>query len=72
MPKVKIIGVGSYLPKKVVSNFDLEKIIETSNDWIVKRTGINNRHIALKNEYTSDLAVNGIIGGFEQESVIYI
>ena len=60
MPKIKIIGVGSYLPKKVVSNFDLEKVIETSNDWIVKRTGIYNRHIALKDENTSDLAVNAI------------
>lgn len=53
----KIIGTGSYLPTKVLTNFDLEKIVETSHDWIVSRSGISERHIAADDELTSDLAV---------------
>ena len=53
----KIIGTGSYLPNKVLTNFDLEKIVETSHDWIVSRSGIHQRHIAADNELTSDLAL---------------
>lgn len=52
----KIIGTGSYLPAKVLTNFDLEKIVDTSHDWIVSRSGIVERHIAADNELTSDLA----------------
>ena len=46
MPYSKIIGTGSYLPEKILTNFDLEKIVETSNEWILDRTGIFQRHIA--------------------------
>ena len=53
----KIIGTGSYLPAKVLTNYDLEKMVETSHDWIVSRSGILERHIAAKNELTSDLAL---------------
>ena len=53
----KIIGTGSYLPAKVLTNFDLEKIVDTSHDWIVSRSGIVERHIAADNELTSDLAL---------------
>ncbi|HEU0220000.1 MAG TPA: beta-ketoacyl-ACP synthase III [Gallionella sp.] len=53
----KIIGTGSYLPAKTLTNFDLEKIVETSHDWIVSRSGIHERHIAADNELTSDLAL---------------
>lgn len=52
----KIIGVGSYLPEKIITNFDLEKIVETSDEWIFERTGIKQRHVADDNEFTSDLA----------------
>jgi 3-oxoacyl-[acyl-carrier-protein] synthase-3 len=52
----KIIGTGSYLPEKVLSNFDLEKIVETTNDWIVERTGIRRRHIAEKHESALTMA----------------
>lgn len=52
----RIIGTGSYLPAKVLSNFDLEKIVETSHDWILSRSGIVERHIAADNELSSDLA----------------
>ncbi len=53
---VGIIGIGSYAPEKVVTNKDLEKIVETSDEWIVSRTGIKQRHIAELGVATSDLA----------------
>jgi len=53
---VEIAGTGSYLPERVLSNFDLEQMVDTSDEWIVPRTGIRERRIAAKNEATSDLA----------------
>jgi len=55
--KARIIGTGSYLPEKVLTNFDLEKMVDTTNDWISARTGIEERRIAAEHEMTSDLAV---------------
>jgi 3-oxoacyl-[acyl-carrier-protein] synthase-3 len=52
----RIIGTGSYLPKKILSNHDLEKIMDTSDSWIRERTGISKRHIAAGDETTCDLA----------------
>ena len=46
----KMLGTGSYLPEKILTNFDLEKIVETTNEWIVQRTGIHKRHIAADHE----------------------
>ncbi|MGC2457698.1 MAG: beta-ketoacyl-ACP synthase III [Gallionellaceae bacterium] len=54
----KIIGTGSYLPAKVLTNFDLEKMVDTSHDWIVSRSGIVERHVAAEGELTSDLALH--------------
>jgi len=54
----RIIGTGSYLPARTLTNFDLEKIVETSHDWIVSRSGIHERHIAADDEMTSDLALH--------------
>ncbi len=51
-----IIGVGSYLPERVMTNADLEQIVDTSDEWIVSRTGIEQRHIIAEGETTSDLA----------------
>ena len=51
-----VLGVGSYLPAKVLSNAELERLVETSDEWIVQRTGIRERHIAAAGEMTSDLA----------------
>ncbi len=56
MKKVGIIGVGEYLPKKILTNFDLEKIVDTSDEWIIQRTGIKERRIASEDEATSDIA----------------
>ncbi|MBU6141110.1 MAG: ketoacyl-ACP synthase III [Proteobacteria bacterium] len=52
----KIIATGSYLPQKIVTNSDLAKTVDTSNEWILERTGIEQRHIAAEDELTSDLA----------------
>jgi len=56
MKKVGIIGLGEYLPKKVLTNADLEKMVDTSDEWITSRTGIKERRLAAKGEITSDLA----------------
>ena len=50
-----IVGVGSYVPSRILTNVDLEKMVETSNEWIITRTGIRERHIAAENEFTSDM-----------------
>ena len=52
----RITGTGSYLPEKVLTNHDLEKMVDTSHEWIVERTGIEKRHIAEEGQSTSDLA----------------
>ena len=52
----RIIATGSYLPQKIVTNSDLVKTVETSNEWIIERTGIEQRHIAAEGELTSDFA----------------
>ncbi len=58
MPWAKIVGTGSYAPAKVLSNADLEKLVETSDEWIVTRTGISERRVAAETEATSDLAAH--------------
>ncbi len=57
----RIIGTGSYLPERVLTNGDLEQMLDTSDEWIVTRTGIRERHIAGENEYTSDLATKAAL-----------
>lgn len=56
MKRVGIIGTGSYLPEKVLTNFDLEKILDTSDEWITTRTGVQERRVARDDEASSDLA----------------
>ena len=58
---VKISGTGSYLPDKILSNEDLEKIVDTSDEWITTRTGIKERRIAADTQSTSDLATEAAI-----------
>ncbi len=53
---VSIIGTGSYVPEKILTNAELEKLVETSDEWITSRTGIKERRIAAEGEHTSDLA----------------
>lgn len=53
--QASILSTGSYLPEKILTNFDLEKMVETSDEWIVTRTGIRERRLAADNEYTSTM-----------------
>jgi 3-oxoacyl-[acyl-carrier-protein] synthase-3 len=55
--RTRVAGTGSYLPPKILSNADLEKLVETNDQWIRERTGIERRHIALPEQTTSDLAL---------------
>lgn len=54
--KARITGTGSYMPEKILTNADLEKMVDTNNEWIVARTGIEERRIAADHESTSDMA----------------
>jgi len=58
---VGILGTGSYVPEKVLTNYDLEKMVETSDEWIVSRTGIKERRVAAKEQASSDLAYEAAI-----------
>lgn len=60
-----IIGTGSYLPEKIVTNEDLEKIVDTSDEWITSRTGIKERHIADADMATSDMALRAAKNALE-------
>ena len=57
MPSAIIAGTGSYTPKKIVTNEDMSKLVDTSDEWIRTRTGIRERRFAEINETTSDMAV---------------
>jgi len=66
---VFIAGTGSYVPDKVLTNADLEKMVDTSDEWIVSRTGIRERHIAGSETATSDLAVRAAENALENAGV---
>lgn len=57
MINAKIIGVGGYVPEKIYDNAYMESIVDTSDEWIIRRTGIKERHISADDEYTTDMAV---------------
>ena len=61
----KLISVGAYVPDKILTNKDLEQIVDTSDEWITKRTGIKTRHIVEDNEVTSDLAYMAALNALE-------
>jgi 3-oxoacyl-[acyl-carrier-protein] synthase-3 len=66
---VSIIGTGSYVPERILTNRDLEKIVETSDEWIRSRTGIGERRIAAPEEATSDMATNAALAAMSQAGV---
>src|SRR3990167_6859450 len=70
MTRARITGVGAYAPKRILTNADLEKMIETSDAWIVKRSGIRERHIADENEATSDLALRAAQQALERANLV--
>lgn len=59
--KARIIGLGSYLPKKILTNQDLERMVETSDEWIVSRTGMHERRLAAENEFPSDMGAQAAL-----------
>ena len=59
-PTGGITALGTYAPPKIVTNADLEKIMDTSDEWITSRTGIRRRHVAADDEFTSDLAMRSV------------
>ena len=65
----RIAGTGSYLPEKVLTNEDLSKIVDTSDEWIAARTGIRERHVAAEGETTSDLAYHAAVRALEAAGV---
>ncbi len=67
--KAKIIGTGSYLPEKVLTNADLEKLVDTSDEWIVARTGMKERRIARGDEFTSEMGVKAAKAAIENAGI---
>ena len=65
----RIAGTGSYLPKKVLTNADIEKIVDTTDEWIQTRTGIKSRHVAAANETTSSMAIEASRRALEMAGV---
>ncbi len=65
----RIVGTGCYVAQDVLTNFDLEKRVDTSNDWIVERTGIQERRIARKNVVTSDMAAHALTQAIEMAGI---
>src|SRR5881275_1427311 len=66
---VSIVGTGSYVPDKRLTNDDLTKIVDTSDEWITTRTGIKERRIAAKDEHTSDMAAKAALKAIEQAKI---
>ena len=62
-------SIGAYVPQKVLTNADLEKMVDTTDEWIVKRTGISERHIAADNEYTSDMGAKASALAIERSGI---
>jgi len=65
----RIIGTGSYLPANTVTNFDLEKTVDTTHDWIFSRSGISERHVAAEGEMSSDLACQASLKAIEAAGI---
>lgn len=64
-----IAGVGAYVPERILTNAELEKLVSTTDEWITTRTGIKERHIAAKDEFTSDLATKAALLAMERAKV---
>ena len=68
MQKASMISIAAYAPSEILTNFDLEKMVETTDEWIVKRTGIHERRIA-KGETTSDLGMKAAALAIERSGL---
>jgi 3-oxoacyl-[acyl-carrier-protein] synthase III len=67
--RAQVLGCGGYLPERIVTNADLAKTLDTSDEWIVQRTGIRERHVAKPDEYTSHLAIEAAKRALESAGV---
>jgi 3-oxoacyl-[acyl-carrier-protein] synthase-3 len=65
----RIVGTGRYLPDRILTNSDLEKMVDTSDEWIRSRTGIERRHIAASDQTTADLAERAALEAMEAAGV---
>src|SRR5437879_11151404 len=70
MTRARIIGVGSYAPKRILTNGGLEKMVETTDAWIVQRSGVRERRIADESEATSDLALKAAQQALERANLV--
>ena len=66
---VSIVGTGSYVPEKILTNADLSRMVDTSDEWITVRTGIKERRVAAKDENTSDMAAKAALNALEQANI---
>src|SRR5689334_20202558 len=66
---VSIVGTGSYVPEKILTNDDLSRLVDTSDEWITTRTGIKERRIAGKDQYTSEMAANAALAALDQAGI---
>src|SRR3954452_21309767 len=64
-----VVAVGSYVPERVLSNGDLEKMVDTTDDWIISRNGIRERRIAGQEEFTSDMATKAALLAMERGNI---
>ncbi|MBP7653359.1 ketoacyl-ACP synthase III [Candidatus Dependentiae bacterium] len=67
--KIFIAGTGSYVPEKILTNADFEKMVDTTNEWIIQRTGIEQRHIAAPDEATSDLGYKAALNAIDSAGI---
>ena len=67
----RIAGTGSYLPERILTNAELERMVDTSDEWIVTRTGIRERHIAAEGQFTSDLAYEAALRAIEAAGITH-
>src|SRR5205823_4214778 len=64
-----IVAVGSYVPERIITNADLEKLVDTSDEWITSRTGIKERRMAADDEFTSDIASKAALRALERAHI---
>ena len=69
MTRARIVGIGAYAPKRILTNAELEKMVDTSDEWIVQRTGIRERHIVEEGEGPADLAIRAAHQAMERAQV---
>ncbi|HEV8585683.1 MAG TPA: beta-ketoacyl-ACP synthase III [Methylomirabilota bacterium] len=70
MTRARITGVGAYAPKRILTNAELEKMVDTSDEWIIQRSGIRQRHVADESEATSDLAFKAAQQALERANLV--